>query len=315
MSESPLVARFIASIESGAANEELTYSTALLKELDGDDRLKAIAYLLARADDGDRRAMETLGAVGRAETVEPLRRFAARPGPLGAVAARAVLDVEHRLGVPRQDPAMVRRIAQDVGSAGAIDAGMAAWRLRFSEGRDALDGLLDALLAPHDTTRANANLGLRDKLGLAPLIEPRQAPLFALQMRLLCDLEAVWRPAAGRMHTLLRQLIDGASPRDLGLAYVRASDEADIKAFWASADDSSRGWDLEAYGRLRGHDREWADAYLLAKTWDRDDTPAALVQLGIPGAREALAEAAGRVRLAGFPNPWRDALDALDAAG
>ncbi len=308
-SESPMLRRFFADIES-VGREELTYPTAALHQLTGDDRLRAIALLLSLADAGDVRAVETLGVAGREESRSPLRGLSERPGDLGAAAARAVLDIDQRLGASVQDPAMVRRIAQ--GASGAIGSSMAAYRLRYTAGAAAIDGLLDALASPHDTTRANANLGLRDKLGLAPLIEPRQAPLFALQMRLLCDLEAVWRPAAQTLQSLLRRLVQGASPRELGLTYECASDPEDIAAFWASADNSAIPWDLEAYERLDGHDRSWADSYLLSKVWDRDDTPAALVGLSIQGTRAALQEAAGRVNLPGFPNPWKVALDRLD---
>jgi len=307
-----MLKRFFADIES-VGRDELSYPTTALHQLAGDDWLRAIAFLLSRADAGDLRAVETLGIAGRAESREPLRDLSERPGDLGAAAARAVLDIDQRLGAPSQDPAMVQRVARSAGGAGSIGSAMAAYRLRYTAGPAAIDGLLEALASPFDSTRANANLGLRDKLGLAPLIEPRQAPLFALQMRLLCDLEAVWRPAAQTLQSLLRRLVQGASPDELGLTYERASDPEDIATFWASADNSSIPWDLEAYERLAGHDRSWADSYLLSKVWDRDDTAAALVGLAIPGTRAALAEAAGRVNLPGFPNPWKEALDRLDA--
>ncbi len=312
MSESPLLSRFFTEVESGAARNELAYSTAVLDQLDGDDRLRAIAFLLARADTGDIRAVETLGIAGRRESVAALRGLSKRAGDLGASAARAVLDVEQRIGVSGEDPAMVQRIAESAAGAGSLGSAMAAHRLRFTGGQAAVDGLIEALSSPFDSTRANANLGLRDRLGLAPLIEPRQAPLFALQMRLLCDLEAVWRPAAQTLQSRIRGLVQGAAPAELGLNYKRESAPEDIAAFWASADDPSTPWNLEARGRLRGHDLQWADAYLLAKTWDREDTPKALVGLNIAGTRAALAEAAARVKLAGFPNPWRDALEQLD---
>jgi hypothetical protein len=307
MSESRLLQQLIASIEDGSAVAELIYSLPTFPDLEGDDRLRAVAYLLARADEGDLRAIETLADLGVAEAIEPLKSLSDRPADVGPAAARAALDISHRHALP-VDQALVDRVAGAASGRGAIASGLAAAQLRRSSGSSAVQGLLDALLSPYATTRANASLGLRKKLDLESLIEPRQSPLWALLMRVMAELEAVWRPAAAEARDLLGQMAAGATAEELGFVYRRTSEEEDIAAFWKSADSYSIPWNKEAWGRLSGHDREWANSYMLATLWDRPETAEVLLELGVEGARPAIEEAAARFGSGPLPNQFARAL-------
>jgi len=305
----PLVLeRFFAAVRSGEAKEEVAYSTAAFGSFGEEESLRAIAFLVARGEAGDTYAVETLGALGREEALAPLLAFTQRPGALGAAAARALVDLRSALG-QQPEPETVERVARSALDQGAVGSGMSAYRLRFLDGRTAIDGLIEALGSPYATTRANASLGLREKLGVEALIEPRQAPMWSLLMRVMSELEAVWMPAAAEAQRQMRALADGASPEDLGLVYARASDEADIAAFWTSAGNHALPWDLDAYHRLSGHDRAWAESFMLAKIWDRPQSAAVVLDLGLDGARAAVEEAARRAGSSPFMPQFRQALD------
>ena len=292
------------SIEAGGRQKSVTYPLDLFADLGPADRRTAEDHLIELARRGDIRAVETLGAAGVTRALAVLERLTAASNDLGSAAARAVLDL---MG---PDPAAVTRIAEGVNTASLVHSAFSAFSLRTADGPDALAGLLDALLHPFSPTRANAILGLTDKLGLEPLIQPRQSPLWVLMQDAHMDFPSVWIPAAQRLRAVLEALLAGTTAEDLGLIYVRSSREEDIDEIWTPND---HGFDFDALLRLRGHDLAWAKSYILGRLEVRDDrAPEALVVLGVVEALPALRECLPRAVARRVGPVYQAAIEALE---
>jgi hypothetical protein len=295
---------FFSDISGGGHYETTTYALGTFAGLQGLERKAAEDRLIELARQGDVRAVETLGAGNVTRSLAVLERLSAASNDLGSAAARAVLTL---MG---PDPAATARVAEGVTSPSQVQSAFAAFALRDAVGPDAVAGLLDALAHPFSPTRANAILGLVDKLGLTPLIVPRQSPLWTLMQRAHNHFVSVWQPASVRLREVLEALLAGESPEDLGLVYARSSREADIDEVWTP---NERGFDFDALLRLRGHDLEWAYSYLYLRLQQRDDrVPEAMVVLGLveglPALREALPKAIER----GVGGVFQSAMEALE---
>jgi len=296
---------FLDEVEAGGEASTVSYALGPFTSLLGAERREAEDLLIARARRGDIRAVETLGLGGVLRSLAVLERLSAASNDLGSAAARAVLTL---MG---PDPAATARVAEGVNTSSRVHSALSAFELRTAEGADAVVGLLDALGHPFLATRANALLGLQSQLGLGPLIEPKQAPLWVLMQDVATELSSVWRPAAAALRTVLEALMAGATPDQLGLVYERASRPGDIDAVWTPNDV---GFDFDALLRLRGHDLLWAKSYLLSRL-DMDDerAPEAMVVLGMVEALPALREAAGRARARPIAPTLAPAIAALEA--
>jgi hypothetical protein len=295
---------FFADIVGGGHYSTTTYALEIFDGLRGDERKTAEDRLIELARQGDVRAVETLGSGNVTRALAVLERLSAASNDLGSAAARAVLKL---MG---PDPAATARVAEGVLTPSRVQSAFAAFALRDAEGADAIAGLLDALAHPFSPTRANAILGLVEKLELTPLIEPRQSPLWTLMQRAHNHFVSVWQPASVRLREVLEALLAGESPEDLGLVYARSSREADIDEVWTP---NERGFDFDALLRLRGHDLEWAYSYLYLRLQQRDDrVPEAMVVLGLveglPALREALPKAIER----GVGGVFQSAMEALE---
>lgn len=278
---------FMADIDAGGVQGHATYDLKSLSRLQGIEREQAEVALMELANQGDRMAIETLGRAKVEDAEKLLRSLAERDDDVGSLAARAILLLKG------EDAAATKRVAEGVKGQSPMASTMSAYTLRFQEGEDAVRGLLDALESSSESARANAMLGLREKLGLGPLVEPRQSPLFTLEILAMTDLEVLWRPATTTMRQALDGLIAGKAPDEVGLAYDGGSDAAAVDAFWESVDGGGPV-DESAFGRLSGHDRAWAEAYLASHVWRKPKFAAAVASLGLTDLIPALEEARDR---------------------
>ncbi len=303
--------QFLDDLNAGGDPRSVTYRLDLFRALEGTERAQAIALLVRGGQAKDRRAVETLGQGGAIEALDDLRTLSQVDGDLGTVAARAVASLVASAGEGAQDDTAVRRIADGVVGRNPLESAMSAYALRFLDGEEAIRGLLTALTSPNSAARANACLGLKKKLDLEPLLTPRQSPLYAPMMTIMSRLESIWQPAAAQLKEWLDGLVAGQSLSDLGLVYERASDPGDIQAFWNAA-TAREGYDIAAFSKLSGHDRDWAVAYMLSELWLRPASAVVLAELEIDGLEAILAEA---VKRSFFENKemFQAGLDALRA--
>ena len=307
---------FIADLTRGGEARTVTYGLQHFRALQGEERAQAVELLLRGADSGDLRAVETLGQAGVSDARPLLERLRTRPGELGAGAARALLNIQQAERdvvvaaseaaalesdapvppppTPPQDLASIQAVARAIPSASPLTAAMNAYSLRDQEGEEALRGLLAALESRSVAARANGWFGLKKQLGLAPLLTPVQAPLFAYVRRLRTSIPPLWATAARRLAGLLRSYADGESAADLGLIYASSSPPAAIRAFAASTEGRNPAYDVEAFAQLAGHDRDWALSVLFSALESTPEAGDALVALRIDEAAPILRAAAER---------------------
>ena len=296
---------FLDEIEAGGEQGTVSYALNPLQALEGEERQEAEDRLIALARTGDLRAVETLGLAGVTRSLAVLERLSKATNDLGSAAARAVLQL---MG---PDGAALARVAEGVKAASRVESAFAAYELRFQDGPEAIAGLLDALRHPFSATRANALLGLQEQPVVAPLIEPRQSPLWVLMQDVSTDLKSVWKPAAERLGATIRALMDGVAPAELGLVYESTSRPGDVDRVWTPND---YGFDFDALLRLRGHDLAWAKSYLFHRLALRDvRAPEAMVVLGMTEALPALRATLDLAEQRGEGAVHRSALDALEA--
>ena len=253
---------FLADVADGGSQGTLTYGLDQLLELEGDERSDAEELLIGLAEDGDLRAIETLGMTGCQRARPVLRALLSWQDDVGIAAARALLAV----GGPSDQ--VVERVASGLRRCGPLQAALAAYDLRGIDSTAARDGLLVALLREPKAARANALLGLDELLELEPLRSPDQSPLQALTSRVMCEMPAIWRPAAAELVERLERLAGGATAEEAGLSYTPGPRPAAIARFLAGVEEARL--DLDAFEALEGHDRDWA-ASVLVRALELDD--------------------------------------------
>ena len=255
MSESDTMLSFLADVADGGSQGTITYGLDLLLALTGDERDDAEELLVGLAEDGDVRAIETLGLAGCKRARPVLNSLLSRRDDAAVAAARALLAIRG------PSDHLVRRLAAGLQTCGDLQAALAAFDLRGIDSEAAREGLLTALQREPKAARANAMLGLDDLLGLDELREPPQSPLQELCSRLMCDSPELWRPAAADLAAKLGRLAHGETAEDVELSYEPGPRPELIDRFIAGLE--SRKVDLAALEALEGHDRRWALATLV----------------------------------------------------
>jgi hypothetical protein len=274
--ESEPMLSFLSDVADGGSQGTLSYGLDQLLELDGDERSDAEALLIGLAEDGDIRAIETLGMVMCAEARPVLSTLLARGDDAGVAAARALLAISG----PAEH--LVKRVAAGLRTCGPLQAALAAYDLRGIQLDEARDGLLTALRREPKAARANALLGLDELLDLESLREPFQSPLQALCNRVMCETPELWQPAAAELAGKLQRLAGGATAEELGLDYCPGPHPEAIGDFLVGLDQERV--DLAALEALQGDDRRWAlSALVLALGLDDEDRKelAVLVLAGV----------------------------------
>lgn len=138
--------------------------------------------------------------------------------------------------------------------------------LALLRGTDAVDAGLGAGLAARGLVgRQAAFTMLVEHLGLTMHLDPPQSPLGRLDTALVSPLPSVWEPAAAALRDIAVAVDGGSAPADLDLVYAPGEDGTALGAFTASLAHRDRPVDVDAIRRLTGHDRAWAETYIMAR--------------------------------------------------
>ena len=282
-------AEFVAELDAtAAAHDALDYDIAGLAALAADDRSRAEAELLRRAEAGDTLAFEPVGRLKLMAAVPGLERQRAHGEPWArAAAARALF---HLCGDP---------IATDEQPSDLL-RGLDAYALRQSDHPEAIPLLLGLLTDSGQATRSHAIDGLIEKLGLQAAAAVRGAPLHRLSMAVSSRLVTVWQPAAIDLQVLLPAARQGIPLRALDLDYVPSRDPALLVALVANM-PTEVPFDLDGIRAMGRHDRAWTEtAILVGLAYGSLRSIEAVRALGVVGWRDHLAAAAD---LAARKNP------------
>jgi len=301
---------FLRSLDHGAVRQD-TYDLEHLTALTPAERTMAEDALLHRARrDHDRRAILSLAALRVFRAIPLLEAIAADPASPGAVWANLALD---RLGADTAG-----RIARDALFAPSFIARFAAVHaLRDHPRPHAIDALLACLHDPAPTLRSEAYASLLAALGLTPLARAADgqpafnAPLERIHLLIASPLESLARRGAAEAGRIVRALIDGKTPQQLDLIY-RPTAPADFgDALAAALLDPATPVPVERVRAATGHDRAWAETFLVAQlAVSRPRVPAAIADLGLVWALDVLREAR---RATGKGDPYAAELDAAIA--
>ena len=161
---------FIEVVATDDTRGLVAYPLESFRALEGEDRSAGIELLLEGVAAGDLRSGQTLVLAQVFEALPRLKTLSERSDDVGTQAARVALALEQARG--GTDPTLVDRLSDGVQQMSGLGAAMSAYTLRFQEGPAAIRGLLEALSSRNLPARANAWLGLEEKLNLAPLLDP-----------------------------------------------------------------------------------------------------------------------------------------------
>jgi hypothetical protein len=282
--------RFAASLET-ADPRELTYDVGAVRDLDADERARAIESLTRLVAGGDVRAIETALAVPLPELEPAIRALGTdASGPAREAAARALT----RFG----DQAALLELIDRLAKGHPMIRINAAYELAQTDDPAAIDALLHAITDTEVIVRVHAWHGLIRHFGLDPVAEIRHSPLGTLFLLICSDVPASTARGAERLRIIVSRLQDGATPADLGLDVTPPPDDAATDAFVASMRDDARPIDVGAVRAMDELHREWAIAIIVAAAGRRDPrVDPALAALDVPWASEAVRD------LPGSPSP------------
>ena len=310
MQRSPAFNAFLECLTQPPSPKELHCPLQVFRSLSEAERRQAVAILAERIrEHSDIRAIYTVGLLGDPLAEAALRAAAQSGSPLVLGAAQVALA---RLLGESSD---LEGLHQSLQSAEIGARTVAAAELARMQRLDASCLLLGVLSDPEMVIRVHALEGLLRQLGLDKLAEPRESPLSTLQVQLYTQLSTVYLPAAHRIRELFTQILQGISAPALGLNYEPQSDPAILKRFVKSMLQPQ--YDLELLAKLKGPERAWADALIVAALERQDPRAArALARLNarhaVPVLREALKN---RVISDEFREATQEALSHLDIQG
>jgi len=282
---------FLRSLDQGAVRQD-TYDLEHLTTLTPTERTVAEDALLYRARcDHDRRAILSLAALRVSRAIPVLEAIARDPESPGASWANLALE---QLGVGR-----VAHIARDALSASPFIARFAAVHaLRNHSAPVAIGALLDSLDDPIPALRSEAYAALLDALGLMPFARTPEgqpefnAPLERIHLLIASALESLARRGAAEARSIVRGLAEGRSPQQLDLVYRRTEPSDFGDALAAALLDMDTPIPVERVRAATGHDRAWAETFLVAQlAVSRPRVPAAIADIGLTWALGALREA------------------------
>ena len=291
-----LVARFGDPAGGRAALEEL--DVAGLAALRGQEREEALAVLHEHlaALENDPRVVDALVAMQAPDLEALLRVEMHRRDETGVAAARAAWE-------QTKDPAAVTALIETLVKARKDSAReSAAVALADTRSSAAAEALLAALDSDDDAARNVVITALLRLVGLSELEQLGRSPVSRLGALILNPLGAVRQPAVAELRRIVAAVQAGQSAESLGLVPGPGQESAELARLRESVLSDPRRpgpWrntlDLEAFGALRGEERErgmqWAYS-LLAKGDVR--AVRAIAELDLQAAIPVLREAAQR---------------------
>lgn len=300
MSDLDLLLRQIADPSELAWNEE-TYDLALATELTGADRATLIAKLIEQGQQGDTRAILTLGHLQADEALPWLSAAGLGAEPWAPTVRRALVLLGRGADV-------VDQIATDAFHAPTKMARVAAvLALATVGGAIAIDALEQALTDEAYEVRMLAWDGLIATLGLEPYLrDPEGKRRKTTQLELLkdflaSDLQTLVRMGGDELSALTKRLRRGASPEALGLTW-KPHPAPELRARITQAMvDRDLPYPVDEMAQLTGLARRWAEAALVFRLGQDEPDPrvaAALVRLRATWTAPVLDEVAAASRTA-----------------
>lgn len=275
MSPEDAAVRFAKSLAAGGARDELTYDIDAFKSLREEEQAEATQDLLARAQGGDTRAVETLGFAPlptlsqdvptRDKLIEEVSSFA--EGPLGAFRAasrRALLRLEpsdENIQSLRQD--MIEYPAQ-VSSVYST--------LLLKEMGASLEVHITNLRHPGDLTRHHSQAALVEHFGLEKVKENRFSRFRILIALNLLQLPSPLKEGAEGLESIFRTLAEGASPESLNLGHAPGTYADTLPGIIdiLNAGEPRPPLPIEEMKRLDGQDAEWIRLVLFGRLlWEK----------------------------------------------
>jgi hypothetical protein len=271
-----------------------TYDVIRASTLGGTDRDAYVAKLMENAQQGDTRALLTLGHLDASESIPMLQAEAKRETPWAGTARRALV----LLG---RGSEVLDAIAHDALHAPGTMARVAAVvDLPKIGGIKAFTALDQALNDVDSAVRMLAWDGLVSILDLDKLMRNPEGKLMkATTLELLrdflaSDIVALRTMGADEIRRIVRQLAGGAEPASLGVTYTPAGLAPDVNTQMITAMfDTDVAYPIDEVSKLRGVPRRRAEALLASRALEKDPRVAdALVRLAASWTVPVLEEVA-----------------------
>jgi len=268
-----------------------TYDLALALGLSATDRATFVTKLIAQAQQGDTRAILTLGNMNAVEALPALQTAAKSQDPWASTARRALV----LLGKGAE---VLAEIAHDaVHSPTKMGRVAAVMDLPKIGGAVALAALQEALVDEDGDVRLIAWDALIEALGLTRRIQnpsgARELTTEVEVMRVLLgsDNSALVKLGASRMREIARRLAAGATPQQLGIAWRPKPSAEVFDRLRAALFDPDVAFPLDEIAVLTGTGRQLAETMILLRLEEGDQrVPDAMIKLDAAWTAPALAE-------------------------
>lgn len=270
-----------------------TYSVQNAKNLSATERATYVAKLMEKAQQGDKRAILSLGHLPALEAVPMLLEASKAQVPWALNARRALV----LLGSGSQ---VIDAIANDaVSSPATMDRVAAIMDLKKLGGSKAMKAFDRALEDSDFTVRMLAWEGLVDSYDLAKYMQDPKGELgkgTTLELAkdfLSVNIKAFNRMGAEETRDILMKIAGGASPESVGIVYQPDPAPEVSKQVSKACYDEDLAFPIDAVAKLEGLARRQAEA-LIASRAVKDDprVPDALVRLHADWTAPVLEEAA-----------------------
>ena len=282
-----------------------TYDFLTGQSLSSDDRVTYVERLIAKAQQGDTRAMLTLAYIDAKEALPTLRALAHSDVPWSEMARRALVV----LGCGAE---IVQERAHDAVDSHRTGRVLAVMDLPKVGGPVAIAALEQVLTDPEYAVRQKAWNGLVEVFGLLPHIANAKgerdfsSEIEVLRILLGSDLPPFVTLGATAMRALTAGLRSGKSPAALGIVRMHEPEAEVFNALRAALFEPTVPFPLDEIAKLTGLQRRFAETMIAMRLEAQDPRVAvALAQLGATWLAPALAEIAN---WRGFPLELRTQL-------
>lgn len=273
--------------------KEETYDLALARDLKGAERTSFIEMLSEHAQRGDTRAILTLGYIEATEALPTLRTAANGTDPWAGTARRALV----LLGKGTE---VITEIAHDAVHSPAKMARVAAiMDLGKIGGAPAIEALQMTLADDDSDVRVIAWDALTEALGLTKRLQNPEGvrelttEIEVMRVLLASEITAMAKLGASGMKEIVRRLVAGASPQQLGIAWRPKPAPEIFDKLRKTLFDTESAFPVDDIAGLTGTARQLAETAIVMRLEDWDErVPDALVKLDAAWTAPALDELA-----------------------
>jgi hypothetical protein len=219
----------------------------------------ATEALLEAAELGNPRALMTLGDLGDEKFIDTIKKQIESPGEWVRLCAnRALL----KLGVSTEG------LLSSISEGTMLSRFASVMDLSSIPGEKIDNALLDALEDTNPYVRSIAMDALIERFGLIALTKNQEgktileSPLMTINTLLMADLNPLWKKGAWEARQIFSSLKEGALPTDLNLRYVQNGADNFRQMVRDAFFDDQKPFDTGLIGKVKGHDRFWAETFL-----------------------------------------------------